>query len=232
MQVKKNKKADLNEYRILFFEIGAIVALAVCLVAFEWTSEEISTGGLGDLTIDEFIEEEMENTTQEEQPENEPEPEPEPEPEQIIEELVVVEDDVEVADINLNSEADEKTKTSTQIVQSFEVEEEEVEVIEFAVVEEKPEFPGGQVALLKYLAENTKYPPIAKENGVSGRVYVQFVIDQTGAVTQAKVARGVDPYLDAEAVRVVKSIPKWKPGKQRGKAVQVSYIVPISFKLN
>ena len=233
MQVKKSPKADLDRLRIIFLEIGAVVALAACLVAFEWSSEDASMGSLGDLTIDEVIEEEIDNTIQEEEQPEEPEPEPEPEPEQVIEELVIVEDDVKVDDININSEADEKTQTQVHIVETIEIEaEEEVEPVAFAAVENKPEYPGGDMALMKYLAENTKYPAIAKENGVSGRVFVQFVIDKTGAVTKVKVLRGVDPALDAEAVRVVKAMPSWKPGSQRGKAVPVTYQVPINFKLN
>ncbi len=233
MQVKKSEKADLERFRTIFLEIGAVVALAVCLVAFESGESKTDDALLNALTIDDVIEEEIDNTIQEEQQPEEPEPEPEPEPEQVIEELVIVEDDVEVADINLNSEADENTQTTVHIVETIEIEEEEeVEPVAFAAVENKPEFPGGEVALLKHVAENTKYPPIAKENGVSGRVFVQFVIDKTGAVTKVQVMRGVDPALDAEAIRVVKTLPKWKPGSQRGKPVPVTYVLPINFKLN
>ena len=85
--------------------------------------------------------------------------------------------------------------------------------------------------LMQYLGKNTKFPQIAKENGIQGRVFIQFVINKTGKVVNVEVVRGVDPYLDKEALRVVKAMPKWKPGKQRGKAVKVSYIVPINFKL-
>ena len=232
MQVKKSPKADLDRFRIIFLEIGAVVALAACLVAFEWSSEDASMGSLGDLTIDEVIEEEIDNTIQEEEQPEEPEPEPEPEPEQIIEELVIVEDDVKVDDININSEADEKTQTQIHIVETIEVEEEEeVEPVAFAAVENKPEYPGGDMALMKYLAENTKYPAIAKENGVSGRVFVQFVIDKTGKVVDVTVPRGVDKSLDKEAVRVVKSMPNWKPGMKDGAPVKVRYTIPINFKL-
>ncbi|MCK9255464.1 MAG: TonB family protein [Bacteroidales bacterium] len=180
-----------------------------------------------------YVEEEIENTIQEAPPEELDEPEPEPEPETIIEELTVVDDDVKVADIKINTEADEKTQTSTRVVQITEVEivEEEVEPIAFAVVETKPEYPGGDAALMKFISENTKYPEIAKENGIQGRVFIQFVIDATGKVTKVQVAKGVDPYLDSEAMRVVKTLPSWSPGKQRGKNVPVTYIVPINFKL-
>lgn len=108
---------------------------------------------------------------------------------------------------------------------------EDNEVVDFAAVESKPEFPGGDSELMKYIAENTQYPEIAKNNGVSGRVFVQFVIDRDGAVTNVKVIRSVDPALDEEAVRVIKAMPNWKPGYQRGKTVSVIYRVPINFRL-
>ncbi|HPL04938.1 MAG TPA: energy transducer TonB [Bacteroidales bacterium] len=232
MQIKKSKKADLESRKSMFFLVGLSLTLALLLLVFEWTSRDVVASSLGSLGGSDIIEEEIESTVQETPPE-EPEPEPEPEPETVIEELTVVEDDVKVADININTEADEKTQTSTKVVQVTEVEivEEEIEPIAFAVVETKPEYPGGEAALLKYIADNTVYPPVAKENGIQGRVFVQFVIDVTGRVTKVQVARGVDPYLDTEAVRVVKTLPKWTPGKQRGKSVPVTYIVPINFKL-
>jgi len=233
MQVKKSPKADLEKKRMLFTEIGLVLALAICLFAFEWTTEDISASSLGELGQADVIEEEIDITQQEDIPEPE-QPEPEqPEPEQIIEELVVVEDDVVVADINLNTEADDKTRTATQIVNpgNLEIEDEYIEPVAFAIVEDKPSFPGGDAAIFKFITENTVYPPIAKEMGVQGKVYIQFVIDKNGKVTQVTVARGVDPALDAEAIRVVSKMPDWTPGKQRGRAVPVTNILPINFTL-
>lgn len=231
MELKKSPKADLERRKFIFLEIGLILSLAICYIAFEWKSEELSVSSLGELTSQDIFEEEIINTQQETPPEQ-PEPE-QPEPEAVIEELIVVEDDKVVENLNIDTEADEKTKTNINIVQTtFNVEtEEEVEPISFAVVEEKPTFPGGEAELLKFIAENTKYPEIAKENGIQGRVFVQFVIDKNGNVTNVTIARGVDPYLDAEAIRVVKMLPKWTPGKQRGKPVPVTFVVPINFKL-
>ena len=94
-----------------------------------------------------------------------------------------------------------------------------------------PEFPGGDIALRRHIAETVKYPVIAKENGYQGKVYVSFVVEKDGTVGRAKIARGVTPSLDAEAIRVVKNLPRWKPGKQRGQAVAVAYTVPINFVL-
>ena len=101
----------------------------------------------------------------------------------------------------------------------------------FDVVEQKPQFPGGEAALLKYVAEHIRYPAMAQENNIQGRVVVQFVVTKTGAVGEVKVVRGKDPDLDKEAVRVVKSLPKFVPGKMNGHAVNVWYTLPIQFKL-
>lgn len=231
MQVKKAPKVDLEKKKVIFLEIGLVMALAVCLFAFEWTTEELSQNDLGDLNMDEIFEEEIENTFEEELPEEEIEPEIE-EPETVIEELVIVEDDVEVDDVDLNSESLEDTRSNTNIV-TFDAPEieEELEPISFAIVEDKPIFPGGDAALMKFIGEKTKYPEIAKENGIQGRVFIQFVINKYGKVTRVQVAKGVDPYLDAEALRVVKLLPNWSPGKQRGKPVPVTFVVPINFKL-
>ena len=101
----------------------------------------------------------------------------------------------------------------------------------FDMVEQMPTFPGGQQELMSYLGKNIKYPTIAQENGTQGRVIIQFVVERDGTITDVRVARGVDPYLDKEAVRVVQSMPKWIPGKQNGKAVRVKFTVPVMFRL-
>jgi len=223
MELKKSERADLEKKKLIFLSTGIVIALSVVLLAFEWSPSEKSDGGI---VIEEGLAAEddiIPITRQEVTP-------PPPPPPQVTEVLQIVEDDEEIEEeIEIeDSEADEETE-----VEIVEVEEEEEvdEVFQFAVIEDKPEFPGGMTELLKYLAKNTKYPEIAKENGISGRVYVQFVIGKSGAVSNVKIMRGRDPYLDKEAVRVVKTLPKWKPGKQRGKAVKVSYVVPINFKL-
>lgn len=101
----------------------------------------------------------------------------------------------------------------------------------FFIVEDMPEFPGGEMALRTFIANNIEYPAIAQENGIQGRVYVTFVVTKDGSVANASIARGVDPSLDKEALRVVNNLPKWTPGKQRGQMVNVSYTVPINFAL-
>lgn len=144
----------------------------------------------------------------------------------IVDDETDIDEELEIDD----TEADDKTVIEVAPIIQQEAEEEEESQV-FFIVEDMPEFPGGELALRKFIANAIKYPVIAQENGISGKVYVNFVVDKDGSVTAAKVARGVDPSLDKEALRVVNSLPKWKPGMQRGKPVKVSYTVPISFVL-
>lgn len=231
MKQKKSPKANLENQRLTFLLGGLALAVIIVYVAVSWSTSETGNSSLGDLSMGDEFEEEMINTFREKEPPPPP-PEPEQPPEKkVIEELTVVENDEEdVSDLDIDSEVDEDTKVDVDM-SGFEEEEEEVEPISFAVVEDKPEFPGGQAALLKHIATHTEYPEIAKENGIQGRVYIQFVIDKNGKVTNVSIARGIDPNLDKEAKRVVRNLPAWKPGKQRGKPVPVTYVVPINFKL-
>jgi protein TonB len=122
--------------------------------------------------------------------------------------------------------------TNTQVVEIVEDKEPVVEqVFESFAIQEKPAYPGGDAALMKYIAENVKYPVVAQENGVEGTVYIRFVVTRTGSVGEAQVMRSADPLLDEEALRVVKTLPKWTPGKNNGNPVSVWFIVPIKFKL-
>ena len=223
MELKKTPQADLDRNKGLFTLIGLVFVLGILLMLFEYRTNDETVASLGELGNADVEEEIVPITRQQEKP-----PPPPPKP-KVVEILDIVEDDVELDDeLEMDdSEADE----DTQVEDVEEPEEESDEVFQFAVIEDKPEFPGGMGKLMQYLGKNTKFPEIAKENNIQGRVFVQFVIDKKGKVTDVKIARGVDPYLDKEALRVVKSMPNWKPGKQRGKAVKVSYIVPINFKL-
>ena len=143
----------------------------------------------------------------------------------------VVEDDVETETIEINTEDDKDVEVVIAPPVEAPEEEEEEEVI-FVVVESMPEFPGGQQALFKYLAENVKYPVIAQENGIQGRVICQFVVNKDGSIVDVVAVRSSgEPSLDKEAIRVIQSMPKWKPGKQRGKPVRVKYTVPVNFRL-
>ncbi len=226
MELKKNPKADLRRYSGLFLEVGFVVALGVVLGAFSYTVHEKNTAGFGELEEVDAEEEIIPITRQQEIT-----PPPPPEVPKIAEVINIVEDDVEIDDELDIADVEADQDTEVAIVEMAEEEEEE-EAEVFFIVENMPEFPGGDVALRTYIAQNVKYPEIAKENGLSGKVFVQFVINQKGEVQDVKIARGVDPALDKEAIRVVQGLPKWKPGSQRGKPVRVSYTVPINFQLN
>lgn len=225
MQLKKSQQASLEDKKIIYVLMGFVFVLSVCYVAFEWTEKEVTKY---EVTDTEFLfeeEVEIQQTTQETTPP------PPPPAVQEVEVLKVVEDDVETESIEINTEDDKDVEVVIAAPIEAPVEEEEEEVV-FVVVETMPEFPGGQQALFKYLSENVKYPVIAQENGIQGRVICQFVVNKDGAIVDVEVVRsGGDPSLDKEAIRVIKSMPKWHPGKQRGKAVRVKYTVPVNFRL-
>jgi protein TonB len=225
MELKKNPKVDLRRYSGLFLEIGFVVSLGIMLLAFNVTQHEKTASNLGELD-NVLAEEEIIPITRQQ----EIKPPPPPEPPKVSEVLNIVEDDVEIED-ELEIEDVEDVETAVEIVE-IEEEEEEDEAQVFFIVENMPEFPGGDLELRKYINQNVQYPEIAKENGIQGRVFVQFVVNQRGEVEGVKVVRGVDPSLDKEAIRVIQSLPKWKPGSQRGKPVKVSYTVPINYQLN
>jgi protein TonB len=217
MEPKKNPEISLEKKKGLFFQIGLVVTLIVVLVAFEWKSYEKVDYNLGQLNLDDLEEEIIPITKQEIKPP--PPPPPPPEVIEIVEDEVELEDELEIED----TESDEDI--------AIEIEEESDDEF-FMVVENMPVFPGGDLGLMKYIQRNVKYPPIAKEYNITGKVYVSFIVDKSGSVTNVKIVRGVDKNLDAEALRVVKSLPKYKPGKQRGKAVRVMFTIPINFTLN
>ncbi|HAA21079.1 MAG TPA: energy transducer TonB [Cytophagales bacterium] len=223
MEAKKNPGADLEKTRGLFMNVGFILALLVVIGAFKYNSGEPDVADLGEVQ-DTF--EEMQDIPLTEQPPPPPPPppvppEPVPVPEEEIQE--------EIEEYNFESDFDEDTEI-IEFAITEEIEEEVADEI-FDVVEDQPEFPGGEAALYGYLAEKIKYPSQARRMGIEGRVYVQFVVDQSGNITDVVAVRGIGAGCDEEAVRVVKGMPKWTPGRQRGRAVKVKMIVPITFKL-
>lgn len=228
MELKKSLKADLESKRNTFILIGLVVALGVTLLAFEWTTKPSKAESLGQVQAQQ-VEEEIIPITREQQVK----PPPPPPPPKVVEVLNIVDDDVKIEnELEIDdSEADENTIIDVAPVIETAQEEEAEEAQVFFIVEDMPEFPGGDLALRKYIANAIKYPVIAQENGIQGKVYVTFVVGKDGKVNNARIARGVDPSLDKEALRVVNSLPTWKPGKQRGKPVNVSYTVPINFVL-
>ncbi|NDW13408.1 energy transducer TonB [Bacteroides sp. 214] len=226
MEVKKSPKADLEGKRFTWLLLGYVMVLAFMFVAFEWSERDKVIDTSQALTEHVFEEEIVPITVQEVQP-----PPPPPEVPQAAETLNIVEDDVEVeSNVQIQSE-DTGEKVEVKYVAPVVVEEEVNEDEIFEVVEQSPEFPGGMSALMSFLSKNIKYPSIAAENGTQGTVTIQFVVNRDGSVVDPVVLRGVDPYLDKEAMRVIKTMPKWKPGMQRGKAVRVKYTVPVRFRL-
>ena len=225
MQLKKNPQASLEDKKLTYVLIGLVFVLSICYVAFEWTEKEVTKY---DVVDTEFL---FEDEIDIQQTSQETPPPPPPPAVQEVEVLNVVEDDVETESIEINTEDDKDVEVVIAPPVEAPVEEEEEEVI-FMVVETMPEFPGGQQALFKYLGENVKYPVIAQENGIQGRVICQFVVNKDGSIVDVVVVRSSgEPSLDKEAVRVINSMPKWKPGKQRGKPVRVKYTVPVNFRL-
>ena len=208
MEIKKSPKANLEDKRLTFIFMGLIVALAILYTAFEWTQREITVHEADneDFLIEEEIQ--IDQTFQEETPPPPPEPE----------------------EVNFSTEDTKEAVEIKQVVIEEEEEEEEIEEV-FLVVEEQPEFPGGMAKLMKYFSDNVRYPVVAAENGIQGRVICQFTVWRDGSIRDIVVVRGVDKSLDKEAVRLIENMPKWKPGKQRGKAVSCKYTVPVSFRL-
>jgi len=228
MEVKKSPKADLKNRKLLFIEIGFVVSLLFVLFAFEWTTKEKKESVM-QAESTEIIEEEIIPITQDTPP-----PPPETPQMPVMSDLIeIVDDDILVENDIINLEDD--ANLGVEIIDYVEEVEEEVveeETIPFMFVEEKPKFNGGDAnEFSKWVGRNLVYPEIAKENGVSGRVMLQFTINPDGSLSNIVVLRGVDESLDKEAVRVVSQSPKWTPGRQRDRAVKVSYTFPVIFQL-
>ena len=227
MEIKKSPKADLEGKKTTGLLIGLVLILAAMFVAFEWTKRDVViTADSG--IVDVPFEEEMVPITEQEEKVAPPPPEVAP----INETLEIVADDADVEETVIASSEETGKAVEVKYVPVTVVEEEPEEQTIFEVVEQMPEFPnGGMAGLMQFLSKNIKYPTIAQENGTQGRVTVQFVVNKDGSIVDAKVIRGVDPYLDKEALRVIGTMPKWKPGMQRGKPVRVKYTVPVMFRL-
>ena len=230
MEIKKSPKANLENKKFMFMEIGLICALLIVLGAFEWSTTETSVSILEE-EVAVVIEEEQVPITQEEQL-----PPPEVPKEPVMSDVIdIVDDDIKVEDNFLISTEDDKSlgvEIKDYVVEQQEEEVVEEEEIPFAIVEQKPTFQGKDPNhFTKWVFSKIVYPEIAKENGVQGRVTLQFTIDTDGSIRNVKVLRGVDSSLDKEAVRVVSSSPKWQPGMQRNKPVKVKYTFPVVVQL-
>lgn len=227
MELKKNPKADLEKRRGLYLEIGLVVILAAALVAFNIKShdEEMKTVEQRE-AVDEI--EDIVIQTAEDTP-----PPPPPEQQEVTTEMEIVQDDAEIENElgPINAEVNETTQNIEIVPVQTDDEEEVVEEEIFLSVEQDPEFPGGLQALMTYLSKNIKYPTLAKETNTTGRVYVTFVVEKDGSITNAKVMRDIGGGCGAEALRVVQNMPKWTPGKQSGRAVRVQFNLPVVFNL-
>ncbi len=226
-EVKKSPKANIETQKITALLMGAVLAVSFMFVAFEWSTQTKKLDANA-LVQDVVAEEEIEITRRDPAPPPPPPP-PEPEAPEVIE---VVQEKVDTK-VNLSME-DDQSKAQIQTYTPPpppKPKEEEVTDEIFVVVENQPEFPGGTTAMMKFLNDNIKYPVIAQENGIQGRVICNFVVERDGSITDVQVVRGVDPSLDKEAIRVIQQMPKWKPGSQRGKPVRVRFTLPVLFRL-
>lgn len=228
MEIKKNDNVNLEKRKGIFLQLGLVISLSLCLIAFEWTSGEKGANEF-DTGNDELIEEEMIPITEME----EIQPETPPEIPKVTEIFEIVEDDVQI-DNEILFEDDDMNLDDEIEMYDFVVDEEEEEYEEeiFVVVEDMPTFRGGDVNKFReWVQKRVKYPQIAAENGIQGKVFIMFVVEPDGTVSNTQIMRGVDPALDNEAIRVVKSSPKWVAGKQRGAPVRVRFSITVNFQL-
>lgn len=229
MEAKKSEKANLENKKGLFLELGLIVALAIVIYAFEFKSYDKQEE---DKQLTEAVSqvEEMVIQTQQEEP---PEP-PKQEVElsqtefEIVDDNAVIEDEFKLQDFENVTDGSLLTNT-VEIKQELPEEDDEQPI--FAVVEQQASFPGGPTKLYEYLAKNIKYPQQARETGTQGKVYLTFVVERDGSITDIKILRDIGSGCGEEAIRVVKSMPKWQPAKQRGKVVRQQFNLPVNFSL-
>jgi protein TonB len=228
MDLKKAPQVSLENRRLTNTILGLIVSLSLILISFEWTTPEQQNSKLESAREIDFDVEEVALI-----PREETRPEPKEKLPVVMEVIDIVPDDVELEDVEFIVEVTGDTEYEYWTNDSNETEFVE-ETIPFVLVQDKPEFNGGdpKTEFAKYIAKHVQYPAIAEENHVHGLVVVQFVIDQNGNLTDPVILRSVDPALDAEALRVISASPLWTPGKQRNKPVRVTYQFPINFVLH
>lgn len=224
MELKKNPNADLTRKTGFFFSIGLLVTMSLVLAAFEWRQYEAKIEDLVKRNADVFEE------TIEVPPTDIPPPPPPQVQAPVIVEVPDEEEIEEEIQVNLDIEVSQDTKVEDVIVKPVEEPKEEVDEI-FTIVEESAAPKGGMAAFYKYVGDKLKYPPQARRMGIDGKVFVEFVINKDGSISDVKAVKGIGAGCDEEAVRVVQSAPSWTPGKQRGKPVKQRMVLPITFKL-
>jgi periplasmic protein TonB len=220
---KKNPKADLTRTTGLFFNVGLVLSLLIVIFAFE--KKVYDDGSLVNLNAQTEDFEDLMDIPQTQQP-------PPPPPKKIQPEIIEVPDEEEIEDqieIDLDVEMTEATVIEEVVFEEAPAEEDVDEI--FTIVEDQPTPDGGMAAFYQFVQKNLKYPAQARRMGIEGKVFVQFVVDRDGSLTEVKAVKGIGAGCDEEAVRVISEAPKWKPGKQRGRAVKVRMILPITFKL-
>lgn len=224
MEPKKNPKADLDKKTGMFFNVGLAISLLFVITAFEWRFYD--EGNLLDLgQVNDDFEDIMEIPPTE-QP-------PPPPPKIQLPQIIEIPDEEEIEDeIEVDLDVEITEETVIEDIVFDEAPEEEVADEIFDIVEDQPKPPGGMPGFYKYVGKNIKYPNQARRMGIEGRVFVQFVVDKDGTLTDVKSIKGIGAGCDEEAVRILKGAPKWKPGKQRGRPVKVRMILPITFKLS
>jgi len=225
MEIKKNPKANLEKYKLMFLAIGLIISIGVLVSAFNWSSSSAKS----DLNLNQNVEEEeMVEITRQDKVEPPPPPKQEQQQQQTVEVINIIDNNEEINDdVELNLEFDEEEDINLEETNN---DEEEDQI--FIYVKNMPVFPGGVVALKRYIANHIVYPAVARENGIEGTVFLRFEVTKTGKVGKVELQKGVDPLLDQEAIKVIKSLPKFKPGEQNGKKVSVWYSIPVKFQLN
>ena len=231
MEIKKDPKVNLETRKVTYGLTGLVGIMAILFIAFEWTNTTRRQGNTFQRMDVIEEEEEIVMTVQNNTP---PPPPPPPMPD-VIEQLTVVEDDVEIEEIEIQSTEDDNNTEVVVMDITAEVgpsEEEEADANQiFTVVEQQPQFPGGEAALMAFIKKTLKYPAFAAENGIQGRVTLSFTVEKDGSIGNIEVMRSPADELSKEAIRVVSAMPKWTPGKQRGKPVRVKYVLPITFRL-
>lgn len=223
METRKTNKADLERKRPVLFQLGLIVAISSALVAFEWKTPYYGIIILPPAVTAE-IPDEIINVIKEKKPEP-----PKPVNSTLLKE--VDNDKKDIPDIRIIAEIDPLDGVDLYKLPELTPEDSDETSDIFTVVEEMPEFPGGYAALLKYLRDNIIFPTQAKEAGITGTVYVSFIVGKDGSINSVEVLRSVPGGCSEEAVRVIRGMPRWSPGKQLGKPVMVKYNLPIKFNL-
>jgi protein TonB len=227
MELKKNEKANLENKKSLFLQVGLILALIICIVAIEWTSGQ-KRDSIFDGMTEEAIEEEQIPVTEETPPEEMPPPEV-----TVTDLFEIVEDDVLIEnEVRFEDDETSEDKVVEIYAPVLQAEEEETEDEIFVIVEDMPKFRGGDINKFReWVQKRVRYPELAAENGIQGRVFISFVVETNGNVSNVAVTRSVDALLDEAAKEAVAASPKWEPGMQRGRPVRVRYSIPIIFQL-